>query len=297
MWPVIPAAPATILNTMNLLLLETGELTPLPAERFSARLDGRRAEHVFGVLKAQPGQELRVGVIAETGAESWPAGARGRGLVLSSRADLLELEIEFDRDPGDPGDANDANDAHPLADLPRVDLAIALPRPQGLHRILQAAAGMAVGRIDLFRSYRVEKSYFSSPSLKPGEIRRQLLLGAEQGRITRLPVVEIHARLRPFLDRPELLCAGELGLLAHPGTTPIEDLAPPPGGRQVLVIGPEGGFLDHEVEAFLARGFNAVDLGPWVLRSETAVTAALAQILLLARIRRKSAPGLAVPAC
>lgn len=284
MWPVIPAAPATILNTMNLLLLETGELSPLPAERFSARLDGRRAEHVFGVLKAQPGQELRVGVIAEAEAEAWPAGARGRGLVLASRADLLELEIELDRDAGD---------AEPL----RVDLAIALPRPQGLHRILQAAAGMAVGRIDLFRSYRVEKSYFSSPSLRPEEIRRQLLLGAEQGRITRLPVVEIHTRLRPFLDRPELLRAGELGLLAHPGTTPIEDLAPPPGARQVLVIGPEGGFLDHEVEAFLARGFHAVDLGPWVLRSETAVTAALAQILLLARIRRKSAPGLAVPAC
>ena len=292
MWPVIPAAPAAILNTMNLLLLETGELTPLPAERFSARLDGRRAEHVFGVLKAQPGQELRVGVIAEAGADSWPAGARGRGRVLTTRADLLELEIELDRDEGeaDPGEGD-------TAAPPRVDLAIALPRPQGLHRILQAAAGMAVGRIDLFRSYRVEKSYFSSPSLQPGEIRRQLLLGAEQGRITRLPVVEIHTRLRSFLDRPELLCAGELGLLAHPGTTPIEDLAPPPGARQVLVIGPEGGFLDHEVEAFLARGFNAVDLGPWVLRSETAVTAALAQILLLARIRRKSAPGLAVPAC
>ena len=292
MWPVIPAAPAAILNTMNLLLLETGELTPLPAERFSARLDGRRAEHVFGVLKAQPGQELRVGVIAEAGADSWPAGARGRGRVLTTRADLLELEIELDRDEGeaDPGEGD-------TAAPPRVDLAIALPRPQGLHRILQAAAGMAVGRIDLFRSYRVETSYFSSPSLQPGEIRRQLLLGAEQGRITRLPVVEIHTRLRPFLDRPELLCAGELGLLAHPGTTPIEDLAPPPGARQVLVIGPEGGFLDHEVEAFLARGFNAVDLGPWVLRSETAVTAALAQILLLARIRRKSAPGLAVPAC
>lgn len=288
MWPVIPAAPATILNTMNLLLLETGELSPLPAERFSARLDGRRAEHVFSVLKGQPGQELRVGVIAEADADAWPAGARGRGRVLASRADLLELEIELDRDP---------SDADPLADPPRVDLAIALPRPQGLHRILQAAAGMAVGRIDLFRSYRVEKSYFSSPSLRPEEIRRQLLLGAEQGRITRLPVVEIHTRLRPFLDRPELLRAGELGLLAHPGTTPIEDLAPPPGGRQVLVIGPEGGFLDHEVEAFLARGFHAVDLGPWVLRSETAVTAALAQILLLARIRRKSAPGLAVPAC
>lgn len=274
---------------MNLLLLETRELAPLAAERFSARLEGRRAEHVFTVLKAQPGQELRVGVIAEAGTEAWPAGARGRGRVLASSAEVLELELELERGSGE--------DAALVSFPPRVELAIALPRPQGLHRILQTAAGMAVGRIDLFRSYRVEKSYFSSPSLRPEEIRRHLLLGAEQGCFTRLPVVEIHSRLRPFLDRPELLRAGELGLLAHPGGTPIETLAPPPGGRQVLAIGPEGGFLDHEVEAFLSRGFHAVNLGPWVLRSETAVTAALAQILLLARIRQKSAPGLPVLAC
>lgn len=273
---------------MNLLLLESAELVPGEDGLFTARLADRRAEHVATVLKAEPGQEIRVGVIAENEDARWPAGARGAGRVLASSAALLALEVTLEA-------------AAPPPLLPRVDLALALPRPQGLHRILQAATVMEVGRIDLFRSYRVEKSYFSSPSLRPEEIRRQLLLGAEQGLRTRLPPVAIHPRLRPLLDDPGLLRPGETGLLAHPGGLPIETVeglgAAGDGVRRVLAVGPEGGFVDHEVEAFAARGFVAVDLGPWVLRTETAVIAALAQLGLLARARRRSLPGAGLSAC
>ncbi len=267
---------------MNLLVLETSELEARPGGIFAAVVADRRAEHVATVLKAEIGQEIRVGVIAEGEEEAWPAGARGLGKVLASGAARLELEVSLDREPLP-------------TPRPRVDLALALPRPQGLHRILQAAAVMDVGRIDLFRSYRVEKSYFSSPSLKPEEIRRQLLLGAEQGLRTRLPPVAIHPRLRPLLDSESLLRPGEIGLLAHPGGVPIEEeprlAAAGDAVRRVLAVGPEGGFVDHEVAAFAARGFVAVDLGSWILRTETAVVAALAQLGLLARARRGGRPG------
>lgn len=273
---------------MNLLLLSKGELQARGDRHFLARLSDRRAEHVATVLKAVAGQELRVGVIAEADdadAPSFPAGARGRGQVLASEPDELLLDIELEPLPDEPAPA-------------RTELALALPRPQGLHRILQAAAVMDVGRIDLFRSYRVEKSYFSSPSLRPEEIRKQLLLGAEQGLRTRLPPVGIHPRLRPLLDDPALLRPGELGLLAHPGGLPLEALTAVGSGlRQVLVVGPEGGFLPREVEAFVARGFVAVDLGPWVLRTEMAVIAALAQLGMLARARSQKGPGSGLAAC
>lgn len=263
---------------MNLLLLDPGELEALPSGLFAARLTDRRAEHVAAVLKAELGQELRVGVISEGGdALPWPAGARGVGRVLASAPALLELEVALEPLPAEPAE-------------PRVDLALALPRPQGLHRILQAAVVMDVGRIDLFRSFRVEKSYFSSPSLKPEEVRRQLLLGAEQGQRTRLPPVAVHPRFGPFLQDPALLGPGEIGLLAHPGGAPLESADAPAAARRVLAIGPEGGFLPREVEAFVARGFVAVDLGPWVLRTETAVIAALAQLALLDRARRAAPP-------
>jgi RsmE family RNA methyltransferase len=59
----------------------------------------------------------------------------------------------------------------------------------------------------------------------------------------------------------------------------------------VVVVGPEGGFVDHEIAAFTERGFLPADLGPWVLRTETAVVAALAQLGLLARARGLAGAG------
>jgi 16S rRNA (uracil1498-N3)-methyltransferase len=44
----------------------------------------------------------------------------------------------------------------------------------------------------------------------------------------------------------------------------------------ILLIGPEGGFSDSEVGAAAAAGFSAFQLGPRILRTETAPLAALA---------------------
>lgn len=51
-----------------------------------------------------------------------------------------------------------------------------------------------------------------------------------------------------------------------------------PAQAQRVAIGPEGGFSPQEQEALIAAGFQALRLGPFVLRSEVAVTAALAQL-------------------
>jgi 16S rRNA (uracil1498-N3)-methyltransferase len=44
-----------------------------------------------------------------------------------------------------------------------------------------------------------------------------------------------------------------------------------------LLVGPEGGLSPREVERIRKAGFRAVSLGPWVLRTETAVIAMLAR--------------------
>jgi 16S rRNA (uracil1498-N3)-methyltransferase len=44
-----------------------------------------------------------------------------------------------------------------------------------------------------------------------------------------------------------------------------------------LLVGPEGGLTAQEVEQIRAAGFRAVGLGPWVLRTPTAVIAMLAR--------------------
>ena len=50
----------------------------------------------------------------------------------------------------------------------------------------------------------------------------------------------------------------------------------------VLLVGPEGGFDDAEIEAAHAAGFRSCRLGPRVLRTETAALAALAALQALA---------------
>jgi 16S rRNA (uracil1498-N3)-methyltransferase len=46
----------------------------------------------------------------------------------------------------------------------------------------------------------------------------------------------------------------------------------------ILLIGPEGGLAPEEGDAAIAQGFVAVQLGPRILRTETAAIAALAAL-------------------
>ncbi len=247
---------------MNLLLIEGHEISTDGV----VRLDGRRAKHLLKVLKVEPGRELRLGVID---------GGRGTGRVLSVASDEVELLAEI----GDPP-----------AGEPWIDLIVALPRPAVLHRVLQTVAAMGVGRLDLTAAWRVEKSFFGSPALSEEKIRHHLILGAEQGMVTRLPEVRIHRLLVPFVreleERRSRTPADLLphGLLAHPGAPPFET-AFPESGKIEIAIGPEGGWIDREVETFSKAGFAPFSLGPWILRSEAAVTSTLAQAELLRRIR------------
>jgi RsmE family RNA methyltransferase len=57
-----------------------------------------------------------------------------------------------------------------------------------------------------------------------------------------------------------------------------------------VAIGPEGGWIAREVETFTARGFAPVSLGPPILRVETAVAAALGQLMMLHRRTGGGAP-------
>lgn len=79
--------------------------------------------------------------------------------------------------------------------------------------------------------------------------------------------------------------AGSSGLWASASDLlRAEPLAP--GCEEALVIGPEGGFTDEEVQSFLIQGGRLLDLGPRRLRAETAALVGLAY--LGARLRASS---------
>lgn len=254
---------------MNLLLIDPDEIAP----DGRANLDGRRGRHLVRVLRVVTGQRVRAGVVG---------GATGTAEVLRIEGDAVEVRVETDREPPPVPPA-------PPAETP--DLVLALPRPKALRRVLRLAATMGVARLDLVNAWRVEKSFFESPVLAPEAIRRELLLGAEQGGTTRLPEVALHRLLMPFLNTLEA-DPRTPRLLAHPSAPdPIEGaIEKARAGREadrphrsLIAIGPEGGWIEKELRSLQALHFHPVHLGPWTLTTEAAVAVTLGQLALLAR--------------
>lgn len=157
-------------------------------------------------------------------------------------------------------------------------LVIALPRPKMLKRILVDATSLGVKRICFVNSYRVDKSFWSSPLLAPETIAEKCRLGLEQAIDTKLPEVTLHPRFRPFVeDELPGIVGDSQALVAHPAGS----VACPRGitRRATLAIGPEGGFIPFEVDLLRdATGFTAVTLGPRILRVDTAVPALLGRL-------------------
>jgi RsmE family RNA methyltransferase len=217
------------------------------------RLYGRRLQHVLAVHRARIGDTLRVGMVD---------AQLGSGLITVLDTEALEMDVCLDQVP-------------PLA-LP-VTLLLALPRPKSLKKVLQAVTAMGVKRIVLMATWRVEKSFWDSPMLRPEGLRAHVVMGLEQARDTVLPTITVRERFKPFVEDevPDLIC-GTQALVAHPP-------APQPCPRNVgmpvtLAVGPEGGFIPYEVELLEAHGFAAVSLGARRLRVEHAVPALLGRL-------------------
>ena len=275
---------------MNLVLLEPEELR----DDGTARLAGRRAVHVREVLRAAPGDRLRVGVVG---------GRTGEARVERVGEAEVVIRPALDRDPPPPAP---------------VSLLLALPRPKVLRRVLQAVASMGVKRLVLLGSWRVEKSYWGSPALAPDAIRAELVLGLEQGRDTVLPEVRVRRLFKPFVeDELDGAFPEPVRLLADPsGAAPLDALARPPtsldpglpsprgaglgrgfaprrgaeegapaGPRAAVAVGPEGGFTAYESAALRDRGFAPFTLGDRILRVDTAVAFAVGQVDLWLRAR------------
>jgi RsmE family RNA methyltransferase len=247
---------------VNLVLLDQAELRA----DGTARLEGRRAAHVAGVLRAAAGDRIQAGVVG---------GRMGEAEILALSPSELVLRPALDREPPPPAP---------------VSLLLALPRPKILRRVLQAAASMGVKRLVLVGSWRVEKSYWASPHLAPAALRDELLLGLEQGRDTAVPEVLLRRFFKPFVeDELGALFPEPARLLAHPaGAAPLETL-PPAGRRAALAIGPEGGWTPYEADELGRRGFVPFSLGPRVLRVDAAVPYATGQVELW--LRGANRPG------
>jgi 16S rRNA (uracil1498-N3)-methyltransferase len=251
---------------VNLLLLDDAEL----------RSDGtftitdRRAEHLRTVLGVKLGSTVRAGIVGRH---------VGTAEVLAVDDAAITLRYEM---------------ATAGVFPTPIDLVLALPRPKVITRTIEIAASFAVKRIDLTNAWRVDKSYLGSPRLAPEALALAARFGAEQGATVHLPQITVHQRLMAMLDdrfpgsepivmRHTITGQPTLRLIAHPGAPPLESVYTT-GEYVALAIGPEGGWIERELETFIARGFKPVSLGAPVLRVEAAVASALGQLMMLQRM-------------
>ncbi len=217
----------------------------------------RRFQHILKVHRAVQDQCLKVGLLN---------GQIGLGTIthIDQQSVSLALDISL------------ATARKPPAPLP-LTLILALPRPKMLRRILQSISCLGVKELYLIHSYKVDKSYWSTPVLSPASIEEQLLLGLEQAGDTVLPKLHLRKRFKPFVeDELANIAKDSQKLVAHPyqakQTPTISDR------QTTLVIGPEGGFIDYEVQLMQQHGFSSISLGERILKVETAIPVALAKL-------------------
>lgn len=92
----------------------------------------------------------------------------------------------------------------------------------------------------------------------------------QSGRNT-LPQIDPIAPLETALAQVTAVCRWIL----HPVVENVDPIATNRPSSAAILIGPEGGFSDHEIDLARQHAFEAVQLGPRVLRTETAGLVAL----------------------
>jgi 16S rRNA (uracil1498-N3)-methyltransferase len=217
----------------------------------SIALDARAAHYLSHVLRLGPGAEIALfnGRDGEFRARLAGAGKRA-----------LQAEIVASRRPQRP--EPDVWLLFAPVKRARIDLIVEKATELGVTRLSPVVTRhTAVGRVNLARLQAIA------------------IEAAEQCERLSVPTIDAPAPLDRVLARwpaeRALFVADEAGGGAPVGTV-LADTKP---GPWALLVGPEGGFAQAELDAL--RGFqfvSPVGLGPRVLRADTAVTAALAVV-------------------
>ncbi len=240
-----------LLFDMNLVLLEQKDFV----KDGCVILFGRRFEHLKRVNKIVEDDILTCGFLN---------GKIGTGRVVKVSDQSVEMIICLDRQPPSP--------------LP-LTLILALPRPKMLRRIIQNVTTLGVKTIYLINSWRVEKSFWKSPVLTEDSLREQMILGLEQSCDTTLPTIYKKRFFTQFVNE-ELadISKGAFCMTAHPKAQAVCPVGVT--NESVLVVGPEGGFIDIEIDTLKKVGFLPYHAGKRILKVETAVTYLISRLYI-----------------
>lgn len=223
-------------------------------ENGCAVLTGDAAEHLGRVLRAQAGQSYEL----SDGKEAW----------LGEIESASKREVRFRLVEPVPVPALRLH----------LTLLLSIVKFDRFELCLEKATELGVTAVIPLAASRSEKGLLAAAPKRSERWRKILLESAQQCR-----------RLAP----PQLLAVSEvpqavgsviaegtrLLLSERPGAKPLRaSLRGTNSTAAVLAVGPEGGWSEGEFVAFKKAGFQEVSLGTLILRTETAVIAALASL-------------------
>lgn len=153
-----------------------------------------------------------------------------------------------------------------------------MSRGERMDYAIQKATELGVSEITPLTSERCELKLRGEERAdkKLEHWRRIAIAACEQSGRNRLPVIHAPIAVEEWQTRVQ----ADLKLVLAPavsGSLP-DDTRP---GRVALLIGPEGGLSEREIAAAIHDGFRAWQIGPRVMRTETAPVAALAMLQML----------------
>ncbi|GHE93220.1 ribosomal RNA small subunit methyltransferase E [Amycolatopsis deserti] len=229
-------------------------VTELPAGP-SLVLDGEEARHAATVRRMRAGERLVVSDGRGSAAECVIAEVR------PGREPVLDLSVS--RRWTEPEPAVRVVVAQALAKGDRGELAVELATEAGADEILPWRAERSVVRWEEGPRGAKALARWQNTARAAAKQARRAWVPPVREPVTTAELAAVAARAA---------CAV---VLEGSASQRLTELTLPDAGDVLLVVGPEGGITDGELEALTAEGALAVRLGPTVLRTSTAAAVAL----------------------
>ncbi|MEU1662585.1 16S rRNA (uracil(1498)-N(3))-methyltransferase [Streptomyces sparsogenes] len=224
-------------------------------------LEGPEGRHAVSVRRLRVGEPVVLTDGAGTGAFGAVAAVEGKDRLLVEVAEVR----------------------HEAPPRPRITVVQALPKGDRGELAVETMTETGVDAIVPWAAARCVTQWKGERGLKAlGKWRATAREAGKQSRRLIFPEVADAMTTRQVA---RLLAESDFAAVLHEeGSEPLATAPLPAEGSVVLVVGPEGGVSPEELAAFAEVGAGPYRLGPTVLRTSTAGTAAAA--LLLGRTGR-----------
>ena len=228
-------------------------------ETNSATLSGEAAEHLGRVLRAEPGQLCEL----SDGNSVW-LGRIERVAVSKRGGNSIEFSLV----------------EHIPAREPwlHLHLLMSIVKFDRFEWCLEKATELGVTEIVPLAAARTDKPLIAAAGKRHARWEKIVFESAQQSRRLRPPILgRERAAVRPAAAFSRSEAAVKILFSERREAKPLRDVLRAAKGASVaLAIGPEGGWTDDEIDNARAAAFIETSLGENILRTETAVLAALA---------------------